>query len=182
MINVPNFEYKTQYEAEIKDEINISATTIDDVLNSISTADKIFKVVQLDGLIAKLKEYTKKAEDIQEEAFKNIALEFPCEIDEEGKLLNTQIYNKETGEVIDVLEWKQDKKALLDEEKAVETLKEIGIEADKYLFYELQPNSKKVIQQKLRILGLSGEAIESCFTKIERKEPKIVFKGTNNLI
>ena len=125
---------------------------------------------------AKIKELLEKIDEKEKELYNNIATSMPFETDAEGKLLSTQVFNKESGETIDILEWKQDKKEMFDLIKTLSTLKASNYNVSSEIFYEMELKPKEELRKILKGCGLSTEAIKDCFSKIERKEPKLVIK------
>ena len=154
---------------------------LDEILNkmfdNLTLSEKGSLAFDIHNLKARLEDFLKQITEKENELYDCIAREVPYELDEEGKILNTQILNKDTGEMISILEWKQDKKEMLDEEKALETINAtMNAEFTAEIFCERKPKTKATLEKELKNYGLSSEAIKDCFSKIERKEPKIVIK------
>ena len=125
---------------------------------------------------AKIKELLEKIDEKQKELYNNISTSMPFETDVEGKLLSTQVFNKESGETVDILEWKQDKKEMLDITKTLSTLKASGYNVSSEILYEMILKTKEELRKILKGCGLSSEAVEDCFSKIKRGVPKLVIK------
>ncbi len=162
----------------MKDLISMNnlCESFDTNFNELDIKSKADMAFAIHNTLAALKDYVKIVSEKQEELYKAIAQTMPCKVDEEGKLISTEVMEQETGETIGILEWKQDKKEKLDEEKAIDTLKANNIQIDHYVFYDKKLKTKKDLIALLRQMGLSYEAIDSCFSNIERKEPTLCIK------
>ncbi len=166
---------------QINNEIDIINKIKENGLSEL-TFDEIksykFDIHNLKANLKAQLEFIESKEIILDSMIQKIA---PFEVDLEGKLLTTQIVNKDTGEIIELFEYKQLTKELFDAQYTFKTLQVNNphLTEDEYKEFiynkklKVKPELKKILMEQF---GLTNESIEACFCSIERSEPKIVVK------
>ena len=131
-------------------------TNLDEILSktldNLTLSEKGSLAFEVHNVAVQLETLLKKLNAKKNEITNNIAKEIPYELDENGKLLNTQIINKVTGEAVGILEWYQDKDELLDEERALKTLNaSTGMNLTNEIFYEVRQKTKTISTLKRKM-------------------------------